>query len=494
MAYDHLADFLAELQDDGELVRIAAEVDPELELAEITDRVSKSPEGGPALFFENVKGSSIPVVTNLLGSRRRMVKVLGAATFDEVGCRIAGLIKPDVPEGWLETLRLVPQFTQLTRLPPQVVKTGVCQQVVKLGSDVDLAELPIPRAWPADRAPAITAGQVYTRDPEFGVRNVGLYPLEVLDRNRLAIHWTVHQGGARQFARYRKQGRHMPVAVALGGDPLLAYAAGAPLPPQTDECVFAGFLRNRNVDLVACRSNELEVPAHAEIVIEGYIDASAELVPAGPLGGPTGFYALEGELPVMEVTALTHRSNPILPALVYGRPPAEDYWMQRASERIFLPLVRLLIPELTDYHMPRPAAFRNLLFAGIRKEYPHQARKVMNALWSLDRLMVSKMIVIVDDDVDVRDEEEVWFRVGANVHPGRDVVFSEGPADMLDHAAPVRGLGHKMGLDATRKLPDEGHPRPWPDMLHTSRDIQELVSRRWEEYGLAEHIGDLPLP
>ena len=483
--YDNLSDFLSELADDGELLRIRAEVDPAFELAEITDRVCKSAGGGPALFFENVKGRSIPVVTNLLGSRKRMCKALGAESFDEVAERIAGLIRPDVPDGWMEKLKLVPQFTQLAKLPPKVVKTGVCQQVVEMGSDVSLDDLPIPHCWPGDAGPAITMGQVYTRSPVSKVRNVGLYAMEVRDGKSLFVHWNMHQDGWRNLDEYRREGKQMPIAVALGGDPVYAYMADSPLPPNTDECLLGGFLRGKSVELVRCRSIDLEVPAHAEIVVEGHIDASALLESAGPIGGSSGFYSPAEDLPTMHVTAVTHRSNPIFPALIFGKPPMEDYWFGKATERIFLPLVKLFVPELVDLHQPRAGVFRNLLFVSIRKQYPQQARKVMHALWSLGLLMVSKIVVVVEEGIDVHDEEQVWFAVGGNTHPGRDVVLCEGPTHPLDHAAPVRGMGHKLGIDATRKLPEEGHPRPWPDPLEMHTEIKDLVTRRWAEYGLA---------
>jgi 4-hydroxy-3-polyprenylbenzoate decarboxylase len=484
MPYENLADFLSELQDHGELVRIAAEVEADLEIAAITDRVCKSPDGGPALFFENVRGRSLPVVTNLLGSRRRLCRALGVEAFEQVAERIVGLIQPDVPAGWLESLRLVPQFAQLTKLPPRIVKTAVCQQVVRMGRDIALDELPIPRSWPQESSPTITLGQVYTRSLQTGRRNVGLYPLQVCGENLLCVQWSPHHDGSRHYREYQQAGQQMPVSIALGGDPVYTLMACAPLPPFTDECLFGGFLRDRNIDLVKCRSNDLEVPAHAEIVLEGYIDAEQPTAPAGSFAAPTGFATMPEDLPVIRLTALTHRSNPLFPAMIYGKSPMEDFWIGQALERIFLPLVRLFIPELVDYHLPLAGAGRHLLFVSIRKEYPQQARKVMNALWSFGRLMVTKTIVVVDADVDVHNEQEVWFRVGANVHPGRDVVFCDGPGDWLDHAAPIRGLGQKMGLDATRKLPEEGHSRPWPDELQMSDDLRERVNRRWGEYGL----------
>ena len=482
--YEHLSDFLSELDDDGELVRISAEVDPVLEIAAITDRVCRQSGDGPALFFDHVKDHQLPVVTNLLGSRRRMCRALGVTCLDEMAERIAAVIQPDVPEGWLETLKLVPQLAQLTKLPPKMVKTGVCQQVVHVGSDVTLDGLPIPHCWPGEAGPVITAGQLYTRDPRTKLRHVASVPLEVRDSKSLSIHWDLHQPHWQFLEEYRRADQLMPIAVALGGDPACSLMSRLPLPPQTDACLLGGFLRGGNIDLVPCRSIDLEVPAQAEIVIEGHVDPTADPEPAGPIGLPTGFYSSADRLPVLQVTALTHRANPIFSALIPGRTPAEEYWLGRAGERIVLPLIKLAVPELVDLHQPRAGRFRNLLFVSIRKQYPQQARKVMHALWSLGPTMVSKIIVVVDESVDVHDEDEVWFTVGSHVHPGRDVVLCEGPTHAHDHAAPVPGMGHKLGLDATRTLPQEGHDRPWPDPLAMPAEIAERVKNRWAEYGL----------
>ena len=483
MDHDHLADFLDVLENAGELVRVSAQVDPAFEIAEITDRICKSSEDGPALLFDNVKNHTIPVVTNLLGSRSRMCRALHADSLEEVADRIAGLVQPDLPESWLESLKLVPQFASLTKLPPKTVASGLCQQVVKMGRDVDLGQLPLLQNWPEEAGPTITAGQVYTTHPETGVRNVGLYPLQLCGPDRLSIHWHAHHDGYQHWREYKQREQQMPVAVVLGGDPVFFYIASAPLPANTDECLLGGFLRSKNIDLVRCRSLEMEVPADAEIVIEGRIDTSAPNVSAGTIALPTGFYSLPEETAQIHVTAVTHRSNPLFPALIGGRPPMEDYWLGKATERILLPLIRLFIPEVVDMNLPRVGASRNFLFVSIHKEYPQHAHKVMHAMWSLKRLMVSKFIVVVDADVDVHNEEQVWFHVGANAHPGRDVLFSPGPGDLHDHATPVRGLGHKMGIDATRKLSDEGHPRPWPEPVQMRPDIREQVTRRWGEFG-----------
>ncbi|MBI3468706.1 MAG: menaquinone biosynthesis decarboxylase, partial [Planctomycetes bacterium] len=371
MPYDCLADFIEELQRDGELVRIKAEVDPVLEITEITDRISKVE--GPALFFERVKGHEMPVVINLLGSTRRMCRALGVASYDELAERIAALIKPQVPEGWIGKLKMVPQLAQLANIPPRLVKTGACQQVVKIGSDVDLAELPVIQSWPLDAGRFITFGQVFTRSPETGERNVGVYRLQLRDRNTTAMHWHTHHDGCQHYLQYKKRGERMPIAVSLGGDPIYPFMAIAPLPPNTDECLFGGFLRGKPVELVKCRTIDLEVPADAEIVIEGYVDPAEPLVTEGPFGDHTGFYSLEDQFPLFHVTAVTHRANPIYPTTIVGKPPMEDYHMGKAIERLFLPLVKMFIPEVVDYDLPIFGVFHNFCFVSIKKTYPQQA-------------------------------------------------------------------------------------------------------------------------
>jgi 4-hydroxy-3-polyprenylbenzoate decarboxylase len=484
MTFDTLTDYLTALEDGRELVRIPVEVDLRSELAEIVDRVTRQPDGGPAVLFERPAGRAVPVVANLFGSERRMCRVLGIAALDDAGRRMASLVQPELPQGWMEVLRLVPQFAQLVRLPPRSVKAGLCQQVVKLGGDVNLADLPVPQRH-GEIAPVMTLGQVYTRDPETGLRHAALTPLAVRGRTQLAVHWTAHDVGFQHFAAWRAKRQQMPLAVAFGGDPLLALAAACPLPANTDPLLLAGFLRDRAVDVVKCRSLELEVPASAEIVLEGLIDTTLPPERSGPIALASGFYSPPEDVPVAQVTALTHRSNPVFPVLVPAAPAGEQMWINRAIERLFLPLVRLAVPEVVDLQLPAAGAGRNLAFVSIRKQYAGQARKVMHALWGLGWLMTAKLLIIVDAHVNVHAAEEVWFEVGANTHPGRDAVFAEGPAHMDDHAAPVRGMGHKLGLDATRKFPEEGHPRPWPDRLGTTDDIARLVTRRWGEYGFA---------
>ncbi|GIW81309.1 MAG: menaquinone biosynthesis decarboxylase [Gemmatales bacterium] len=487
MAYESLAAFLDELEAEGELVRVRCPVDPILEISEITDRISKA--RGPALLFENVKGSPYPLAINVLGSEKRMAKALGVKNLDEMAERIAGLIKPDVPEGLLDKLRLVPMLAQLGSLPPKIVSSGPCQDVVFKEDQVDLTRLPIIQCWPKDAGRFITFGQVFTRNPETGDRNVGMYRQQLLSKNATAMHWHPHHDGCQHFLMYQKQKKRMPVAISLGGDPVYPYMATAPLPPATDECLFGGFLRGRPVELVKCKTIDLEVPANADFVIEGYIDPEEPFVTEGPFGDHTGFYSLADQFPVFHVTALTHRANPIYPTTIVGKPPQEDCYMGKATERLFLPLVKMFIPEIVDYDLPWFGVFHNFALVSIRKRYPQQARKVMSAIWGLGQMMFTKFIIVVDEHVNVHNYEEVLFHVGANVHPGRDVVFCEGPTDLLDHAAPICCVGHKMGIDATRKFPEEGHPREWPEEMLMSPEIVEWVSKRWPEYGIGPDPG-----
>ncbi|HEV8061530.1 MAG TPA: menaquinone biosynthesis decarboxylase [Gemmataceae bacterium] len=487
MAYDSLAAFLEDLESIGELRRIKTPVDPVLEIAEIADRVSKA--RGPALLFENVKGSRFPLAINVLGSEKRMAKALGVTDLEEVATRIAELVKPDIPDSFLGKMKMVPMLAKLSSIPPRMVKSGPCQDVVLTGADIDLNQLPVLQCWPQDAGKFITFGQVFTRNPESGDRNVGMYRLQLKDRNTTFMHWHPHHDGCQHYLAHQRAGTKMPVAVSLGGDPVYPYMATAPLPPATDECLFGGFLRGKSVELVKCRTVDLEVPASADFVIEGYIDPAEPLYTEGPFGDHTGFYSLSDQFPLFHVTALTHRSNAIYPTTIVGKPPQEDCYMGKATERLFLPLIKMFIPEVVDYDLPWFGVFHNFAFVSIRKRYAQQARKVMSAIWGLGQMMFTKIIIVVDEHVNVHNHEEVLFHVGANVHPGRDVIFCQGPTDLLDHAAPVACVGHKMGIDATRKFADEGHPRPWPDEMLMSADVIEQVSRRWAEYGIGNDPG-----
>lgn len=508
MAYEHLGDFLNLLADRGELKRVSAAVDARLELAAIAHRAAQN-ETAPALLFDRVstvvgETQSIPVVANIFGSESRLVRALGVSSLDEIAERVIALTQPELPGGWLDAIQLVPRIAEAARWPVTLVEAAMSQQVVLMGSDVDLTSLPAPIYWPGEELPTLTAAQVLVekrlaRTVENGaktpdespdgpshltLRSVTRVPVQIRDRNSVAIHWTPHDEGWHLIEEFRQRGQQMPVAIALGGDPAVTYSATAPLPGHVDPLVFAGFLRKTNVGIAAARSVEIAVPADAEIILEGLIDPSAEFEDAPPIALPTGSYSVPRRLPVATITAVTHRANPILPVIVPSRPPSEDHWLESASERLFLPLVRLAIPEVVDLALPRSGAGRNLAFASISKRYPQQARKVLNGLWGLARLSTVKMLVVVDSDVDVHDDEAVWFSVGANSHPGRDTIFSEGPADWYDHASPIVGTGHRIGIDATRKLADEGHPRKWPAALQCDEATLRNIEECWSELGL----------
>ena len=500
MSFGDLRSFVEALEQRGQLKRIRVPVDPELEITEITDRMCKSPapptdpgppktdpihgdRGGYALLFENVRGHRMPVLINAYGSYERVRLALGCGDLQELADRIAALLRPEIPATFVEKIKRVPELVRLAGLSPKVVGSGPCQEVVRT-DEADLFDLPALKCWPQDGGRYITLGGVYTKDPHTGDRNVGMYRVQLFEPKLAAMHWHPHHDGARHFRMYHRLGRRMPVAVVLGGESVLPYAATCPLPPGVSELLLAGFLQGRAVELVRCRTIDMEVPASAEIVIEGYVDPSEPMIREGPFGDHTGFYSLPDLFPRYHVTAITHRRHPIYPTCVVGKPPMEDYYLGKATERIFLPLLQAMVPDILDYHLPMFGAFHNGVFVKIRKEYPYQARKVMHALWGAGQMMFCKFIVVVDEDVNVHDEQDVLFHMGANVDPRRDTVVVDGPLDILDHAAPACGAGSKMGIDATRKIPGEGPVRPWPDELIMSPQIVERVTARWAEYGL----------
>lgn len=496
MVSDHLADWLAQWHDVRELVRVSAEVDAVYEIAAITDRV-RSDQGSPAVLFDHVRGQTMPVVTNLLGSPRRLSAAFGVTSLDALSQRIDDWLSISLPRGKFDTWKLLPRLAELSQWPPTVVKSGLCQQVVKLGRDVNLADLPALTMWPGDAAPTITWGQLHTSTP-IGAgetsapqndagdarRHVCMVPLEVRGRDGLLIHGDETSELWSLLVEYGSRGQQMPVAVVLGGDPISSVVSWAPLPGRTDPLVFAGFLRNRPVELVAARSVPLVVPASAEIVIEGLVDPQAAFESAGPISRETGFFGPSEPLPMMRVTAITHRANPVFPAMVPGTAPSESHWLDRACERLLLPLARLWIPELVEWRWPFAGASRHVVFASIRKTYAQQARKVMHALWSLPRAATAKMLVVVDDDVDVRDEDAVWSSVAAHADPARDLILWDGPADPLDHATSVRGVGRKLGMDATRKLPSESGASRVAQPLRRTAEIEQRLQARWPEFGL----------
>ncbi len=479
MAFRDLPQFIAELERRGELKRISATIDPHLEVAEVADRVMKT--GGPALLFEKVQGSSIPLAINLFGTKARMELALGVSSLDDVAHRIDELLEIPNPTGLLEKLSLLPKLAELAQFPPKVVSRAVCQEVV-IKDNPSLSLLPIIQCWPKDAGRYVTLGATITRNKATGRRNVGLYRLQVFDDRTLGMHWQLHKDGAQHWRGYAK-GERMPVAIALGADPASIYAASAPLPEGIDEYLFAGFLRKEPVDLVKGVSVDLEVPAQAEIVIEGYVEVG-EHREEGPFGDHTGYYSLPEPYPVLHITAITHRKNPIYPTTIVGIPPMEDVWLGKATERIFLPLIRKMVPEIVDMNFPAEGIFNNAVIVSIKKSYPGQARKVASCLWGLGQLMFTKVIILVDEWVNVHDVSQVAWLAFMNIDPKRDCFFVEGPVDTLNHASPEWNFGSKMGVDATRKLPEEGHPRPWPDPIVMLPEIKEKVTRRWREYGL----------
>ncbi|MDA1193400.1 MAG: menaquinone biosynthesis decarboxylase [Candidatus Poribacteria bacterium] len=489
MALRNLQEFVAELERLGELKRITARVSPYLEISEITDRTTKA--GGPALLFENVEGSDVPLLINAYGSERRMTLALGVESFAEIADEISEMIHLSPPQGLIEKMRIAGMLAKIAKFPPKRVRSGACQEVVLTGDDIDLYKFPIITCWPDDGGPYVTLGQVFTKSLKNGARNVGMYRVQVFGKNEAAMHWHMHHDGARHYREFCAEGKRMPVAVAVGGDPIMPYAATAPLPPMIDELLFAGFLKKDSVPLVKSKTLtkengynvDIEVPAEADLVIEGYLEPN-ELVTEGPFGDHTGFYSLADKYPAFHITAITHRKNPIYATTIVGKPPQEDYFLGKATERIFLPLAKTQIPELVDMNLPIFGVFHNFVFVSIDKQYPWQAKKVMNSFWGTGQLMFSKIIVVVDKHVNVQDTDEVWFYVGANVDPKRDIVFMEGPVDILDHASPMHGIGSKMGIDATKKWREEGFDRDWPTEIVMSDEIKKRVDERWKEYGL----------
>jgi 4-hydroxy-3-polyprenylbenzoate decarboxylase len=474
--------WIALLEREGELHRVSAEVDPYLEITEITDRVVKS--GGPALLFENVKGSSHPLLINQFGTERRMCLAFDAPSLDAVATKLEDVLEMQPPHGLVEKVRGLKKLKSIADSLPKSVRSGPCHEVVLTGDEVDLDALPIQHCWPGDPAPFVTLPAVITKDPHTGTRNVGMYRMQKIDRRSTFMHWQIHKDGRMD---YLASDGKLEVAVALGLDPVTAYSASAPLPKHIDELMLAGFLKGEPVEVVPGKTVDLEVPANAEIVLEGYVRQGDEGI-EGPFGDHTGYYSPPEPFPVFHVTAITMRRDAIYPSIVVGKPPAEDAWLGKATERIFLPAVRMTVPEIVDYDLPVAGAFHNCVIVSVRKAYPGHAQKVMHAIWGLGMLSLSKSVVVVDEWVDVHDYDEVFFRVCANVDPKRDVLLTEGPLDHLDHAPTLQFHGGKIGIDATHKGPAEG-AREWPEEIVMSADVRELVDRRWGEYGLPTDAG-----
>lgn len=487
MAFRDLRDFMRELDRRGELVRVQTPVDPELEITEITDRVSKAPAAqNKALLFESVKSSNMPVLINAFGSAARMALALNVNDLEQLHHDLARTIDLKLPQGMgaaIDRGRDLWGVLKSIGLGPKIVKTAPVQDVVVTGPPL-LSKLPILKCWPLDGGKYITLPQVITRDPVTNVRNVGMYRLQVKDDRTLMMHWQRHKGGAEheRVARDAHQPR-IPCAIALGGDPAAMWSASAPLPPNIDEYLLAGYLRGRPVEFVKCVSQPIEAPANAEIVIEGYVDPNEHEL-EGPFGDHTGFYTPADRFPIFHVTAITHRADAIYPTTIVGKPPMEDYWMGKATERLFLPLLRLFLGEVVDYNMPAEGVFHNLVIVSIKKRFPGHPQKVMFGIWGLGLMMLTKAIVVVDEHVNVHDLREVAWRVLGNVDWKRDVTIVEGAVDQLDHSAVRDSFGGKIGIDATTKGPLDGHPRGWPTEIEMDPAIKALVDRRWREYGL----------
>ena len=487
MKFDDLRQFISFLEKRGELKRISAPVSADLEITEITDRMVKS--GGPALLFENVEGHSAPLLINLFGTHKRVALGLGVEDIEDLAARVRKLLSmaQGPPVGVSAKLRALGDLVGLARSRPKRVRGAPCQEVVAVGADVNLYEMPIIKCWPMDAAPYITLPLVISRDPESGRRNVGTYRMQVYDRSTTGMHWQTHKVGARHDRRARDMKLDkLEVAVALGADPATIWTGSMPLPPDMDELAVAGVIRGEPVEVVQCKTVDLEVPARAEYVLEGYV-IPGELRDEGPFGDHTGYYSPPEPYPVFHVTAITRRRDPIYPTTMVGRPPTEDFFMGKAAERVMLPALQMALPEVADMNMPAEGIFHNLIIVSIRKEYPGHARKVMHALWGLGLMTLVKTIVVVDHYVDVQNMSEVAWRVSCNINPTADVVFSEGPLDDLDHAATTPKFGGKMGIDATAKQPGEnGRTQDWPPDIIMSEEIKRLVDSRWAEYGFRQ--------
>jgi 4-hydroxy-3-polyprenylbenzoate decarboxylase len=512
MAYRSFRQFLDVLEKAGELKRIALPVDTDLLIAEWANREMKSPGGGKALLFEQpiVEGkvSEFPVAINTMGSRRRMAMALGRESVDDVAQEIQLILKAKPPTDLREGWNLLKQGIHLLHARPKQVKAGACQEVVQIldtgssildeknnaaknrassiqhlaSAGISLRDLPILKCWPKDGGRFVTLPNVHTRDPESGARNVGVYRMQIYDEQTTGMHWQIHKVGARHGKRYYERGERMPVAVTLGGDPVYTFASTAPLPDGLDEILFAGFLRRKSVELVRCKTVDIDVPADVDFVLEGYVQPG-EMRPEGPFGDHTGFYTAVEDYPVFHLTAITHRNEAVYPTTIVGVPPMEDFYMGDASVRIFLPVFKMNFPEIVDMTLPPEGVFHNLVFVSIRKQYPYQAFKVMHGLWGMGQMMFSKYIVVVDEDCDVHNTSDVLFRLCANTDPERDSTVIKNPSDSLDHAPTEQNIGSHMGFDATRKLPGENYNRPWPELLKMTDEAQALVDALQKKAG-----------
>jgi len=504
MAFDSFAAFATKLEKSGELIRVSQPVATELEITELADREMKKPGGGRGLLIEralvNGQVSPFPVAINMLGSHRRMALSLGAESVEAVAAELGLLMKGQPPGSFGEAIRLLGTALDLRHAKPKLVRNGPCKEVVhrfdapasrvepwpsapalamlqpsSVISIPTLLNLPVLKCWPLDAGRFVTLPCVVTRDSESGARNVGMYRMQIYDERTTGMHWQLQKVGARHGRRYYESGGRMPVAVFLGGDPVMTFCATAPLPDGLDEFVLAGYLRRKSVELVKCETNDLEVPANADFVLEGYVDTREPLREEGPFGDHTGYYSLPEPYPVFHVSAITHRKKAVYPATIVGMPPMEDFYLGTASVKLFLPILKLNFPELVDLALPPEGVFHNLVFASIRKTFPMQAYKIMHGLWGMGQMMFTKYIVVVDEDVDVHNTSEVLFRLCACTDPQRDAIFTRGPADVLDHATSELAVGTKMGIDATRKLPGEGFKRPWPPLIKMDPGVKAKI-------------------
>lgn len=485
MAFNDLREFISALERRGWLKRITQRVSCDLEITEITDRVSKmTGDKNVALLFENVEGYDIPVLINAFGSMERMALALGVENIDDVAEEISEILKlPYISlQNKLDLVKIIPTAKRAINFP-KYVKNAPCKEVI-IKDQPSLDKFPILKCWPDDAGKFITLPLVFTKNPQNGKRNVGMYRMQVYDGQTTGMHWHIHKNGADNYRAHRELGKDkIEVAVAIGGDPVLTYAATAPLPRDIDEMVFAGFLRKKSVEMVKCETVDVEVPAHSEIVLEGYVNID-ELRREGPFGDHTGYYSLADMYPVFHITCITHRKNPIYPATIVGKPPMEDCFLAKATERIFLPVLKTHLPEIVDMNLPLEGVFHNCAVVSIRKSYPQHAKKVMHALWGMGQAMFTKMIIVVDSHVDVQNMNEVWWRVYNNIDARRDIVMVDGPLDVLDHSSPMPNWGTKVGIDATKAWPEEGHTREWPDEIEMSDEIKKIVDKKWKELGL----------
>ncbi len=487
MAIDSFGEFLSILDKRGELTQISTTIATELEITEIADREMKKPDGGKALLFNspsiNGSASTLSLAINTMGSHRRMAIALGRGSVDEAVKDLESIMHAKPPASFTEAIKLLGSALELRHAKPKQVSNGACKEIIEDPRDFSgnsaelptLSNLPIQKCWPKDGGRFITLPCVVTQDPDTGARNVGMYRMQVFDSQTTGMHWQLQKVAARHGKQYYNQGKRMPVSVFLGGDPVYPFCATAPLPDGLDEFLLAGYLRGKSVPLIKCETNDLQVPANADIVIEGYVDPTEELRDEGPFGDHTGYYTLPDKYPAFHITTITRRSDAVYPSTIVGQPPMEDFYMGSASVKIFMPIFRMNFPEIIDIALPAEGVFHNLVFVSIKKTYPMQAYKIMHGLWGMGQMMFSKYIVVVDDDVDVHNTSEVLFRIGANTDPQRDTVFTRGPSDVLDHATPEVAMGSKMGIDATKKLSGEGFKREWPPIIKMDKTIQNKV-------------------